>query len=119
VLTGGAPPPDCTGVDDGAWRLLEPFEELDDELLEEPEELDDELPEEPELPEPAEPDPELPEGLDVLAGLDTPEEVPVEWDDELFVEETDECVEPGSVAATAPATATLANPTAAVVAFSR
>ncbi|HEX8005835.1 MAG TPA: hypothetical protein VF482_05325 [Trebonia sp.] len=98
--------------------MLEPFEELDDEL---PEEL--ELPEPaepgPALPEPAEPDPELPEGLDVLPGLDTPEEVPVEWDDELFVEGTDECVEPGSVAATAPATATLAKLTAAVVAFSR
>ena len=88
-------------------------------MLEEPEELDDELPAEPELPEPAEPDTELLEGLDVLAGLDTPEEVPLEWDDELFVDGVDECVEPGSVAATAPATATLAKLTAAVVAFSR
>jgi hypothetical protein len=51
--------------------------------------------------------------------LDAPEEVPVEWDDELFVVEAGECAEPGSVAATAPATATLAKPTAAVVAFSR
>lgn len=86
--------------------MLEPFEEL---------ELFDELPEELEPPEPelAEPDPDVPEELDV------PEEVPVEWDDELFVDEVDECVEPGSVAATAPATATLAKPTAAVVAFSR
>lgn len=48
-----------------------------------------------------------------------PEEVPVEWGDEPFVGKTDECAEPGSVTATAPATATLAKPTAAVVAFSR
>lgn len=47
------------------------------------------------------------------------EEVPAEWDDVLFADEADECVEPGSVAATAPATATLAKLTAAVVAFSR
>jgi hypothetical protein len=54
-----------------------------------------------------------------------PEETPAECDDELFVDGADVCVEPdvcvapGSVAATAPATATLAKPTAAVVAFSR
>jgi hypothetical protein len=63
--------------------LLEPFEELDDELPE------------------------------------VPEEVPVEWDDVPSVDETDECAEPGSVAATTPATATLAKPAAAVAAFSR
>jgi hypothetical protein len=83
------------------------------ELLEELfEELDDELPEELEPPAP-EPELELPELLD------PPEEVLVEWDDELFVDAADECVEPGSVAATAPVTATLAKPTATVVAFSR
>ena len=57
--------------------------------------------------------------LEELELLGAPEEMPVDWDEELFAGETDECVEPGSVAATAPATATLANPTAAVVAFSR
>jgi hypothetical protein len=67
------------------------------------------------LPEPFE---EL-ELLEELEPLGAPEEVPVEWDEELFAGKTDECVEPGSVAATAPVTATLANPTAAVVAFSR
>jgi hypothetical protein len=62
----------------------------------------------------------LPELLEELESLDDPpEEVPAEWADVLFVDEADECVEPGSVAATAPATATLAKLTAAVVAFSR
>jgi hypothetical protein len=59
------------------------------------------------------------ESLEELEPLGAPEEVPVEWDEELFTGETDGCAEPGSVTATAPATATLANPTAAVVAFSR
>jgi hypothetical protein len=81
VLTG-VPPPDRTGADDGACRLLELPEEL--ELFDEP-----------------------------------PLELFVEPDEELLPEETDACAEPGRPAATAPATATLAMPTAAVAAFSR
>jgi hypothetical protein len=102
--------------------LLEPFEELElfDELSEElePPEPEPELAE-PELAEPELAEPELAEPEFAEPDPEAPEEVPVEWDDELFVGVADECAEPGSVAATAPATATLAKLTAAVVAFSR
>jgi hypothetical protein len=80
VLTG-APPPDCTGADDGACRLLE-----------------------------------LPGELELFGD---PPEVSVEPDEEPLPGETDECAVPGRLTATAPATATLAIPTAAVAAFSR
>jgi hypothetical protein len=95
VLTG-APPPDCTGADVGACRLLELPVEL--ELFGDPPEV------------PVEPDGEP------LSEEPLPEEPLPE---EPLPEETDACAEPGSAAATAPATATLAMPTAAVAAFSR
>jgi hypothetical protein len=110
VLTG-APPPDCTGTDEGAWRLLELFEEFEE--FEEFEPLDELEPFEKLLLEELESLDELPEEPELL------DESPAEWDDELFTGEADECVEPGSVAATTPATATLAKLTAAVAAFSR
>jgi hypothetical protein len=111
------PPLDCTGVLAGACRLPELVDEFEE--LEELEELElDEF----EFDEPARfeldefEEPELPEA-ELLAVPD------VELDEEFPVDlpgcVTAACVEPGSASATAPAAATLAKPTVAVVAFSR
>ena len=103
------PPPDWTGVYEGACRLPELFEEFEE--FEEPEL------EEPELDEPAFdvplPDDVLPDDV-----LPVPDPAP-ELDDELFDEVAVLCVEPGRTAATTPATATLAKLTVAVAVFSR
>jgi len=110
------PPPDWTGVYEGACRLPELFEEFEEPELEEPE-FD-----EPELDEPAF---EVPLPDDVLPDEVLPDDVlPVrdaalELDEELFDEVTVLCVEPGRTAATTPATATLAKRTVAVAVFSR
>ena len=115
------PPLDWTGVFAGACRVpelleeLAEFEELEFEELEF-DELEFEF---------AEPDPEF---VPDEAALPEPEpeprfvvdEPPVRaLADELLVLVTAACVEPGSATATAPAAITLANPTVAVVAFSR
>ena len=93
------PPPDWTPLD-GAWRplpdelLLDPF----DELLDEP-------------ADPADP-------LEPVPDVEPPDEL--ELDDELLpVLVTAAWLEPGRVAATTPATATLAKDTVTVVALSR
>jgi hypothetical protein len=101
-------PPDWTGVFTGARRvpgLLDEFDEFEFAGL-----APELVPDVPELPEP-EP------GLAVapLPGEPTDRELA----DGLPVLVTATCVEPGSTAATAPAAITLANPTVAVVAFSR
>jgi hypothetical protein len=110
------PPPDWTGVFDGACRLPEEFEEFE-ELLEpdDPELVEPELAEpEPVEPELAEPEPEF---AVPFVDAPLPDELPV-LDDELLEWVTVLCVEPGSVTATAPTAATLAKPTVTVAAFS-
>lgn len=107
-------------------ELLESLELLDEsELLEEPEEPEE--PEESSLPEElAEPEPEcaepveperlaLPESVSRLPDGVECDALPVPG--ERFA--TEGCAEPGSVAATAPATTTLAKLTVAVVALRR
>lgn len=112
------PPPDWAGVKEGACRLPELFEELDEF---------EELEPEPEL---AEPDPELlellePEPRFAVPLLDAPllaEDPPVRdaaLPDEPFDEVVAACVEPGSTAARTPAAATLAKLTVTVAVFSR
>jgi hypothetical protein len=96
------PPPDWTPLD-GAWKPLP------DELLLDP---SDELLDEPADPvdpaEPVEPEPDV----------EPPDEL--ELDDELLpVLVTAAWLEPGRIAATTPATATLAKDTVTVVALSR
>jgi hypothetical protein len=100
------PPPDWTPLE-GAWKPL-----LDELLLDPLDELldpSDELPDEPADPaDPLEPEPDV----------EPPDEL--ELDDELLpVLVTAAWLEPGRVAATAPATATLAKVTVTVVALSR
>ena len=103
------PPPDWTGVYDGACRLPELFEEFEEP---DPLELEPELVE----PEPvfAVPLPDVPLPDDELPARDAALEL-----DELFDEVAVLCVEPGKTAATTPAAATLAKPTVAVAVFSR
>jgi hypothetical protein len=112
------PPPDWTGVYEGACRLPELFEELEEPELEEPELDEFDVFEGPDpafdvpLPDDVLPDEVLPDEVlclcDVALELDEPL-------DEVAVL----CVEPGRAAATTPATATLAKPTVAVVVLSR
>jgi hypothetical protein len=100
VLTGV--PPDWTGVEDGACRLLELPESPVEELL------SDE-------PEPAFDVPELPGDCVLPEDPVLDEPVPLAGDPVLAAA----CVLPGSMIATTPAAATLAIPTAAVVLFTR
>lgn len=95
-------------------ELLELLELLDEpELLEEPEEPEEP---EPECVEPVEPERlALPESVARLPDDVECDALPVP--DERFA--TEGCAEPGSVAATAPATTTLAKLTVAVVALRR
>ncbi len=90
------PPPDWTGVYEGACRLPELVEEFD---------VFEEL---------AEPEPDVPPFDDELPARDAALEL-----DELFVEVVVLCAEPGRTTAITPAVTTLAKPTVAVVAFSR
>jgi hypothetical protein len=106
------PPPDWTGVYEGACRLPELFEEFEEPELEEPELDEFDVFDEPAFEVPL-PDEVLPD--DVLPVRDAA----LELDDELFDEVTVLCVEPGRTAATTPATATLAKLTVAVAAVSR
>lgn len=105
------PPPDWAGVDEGACRVPELFEEFEEpelDVFEEPEPAFD-VP----LPDDVLPDDVLPDDV-----LPVPETA-LELDDDPFDEVAVLCVEPGRTAATTPATATLAKPTVAVAVFSR
>jgi hypothetical protein len=124
------PPLDWTGLLAGACRVPELLDEFE---FDEPDDFEfDEL-EEPELDEPDfdepddfeldEPDFEEPDDFE-LDEFEEAEPVDVELDEELPAVDllgcvTAACVEPGSASATAPAAATLAKPTVAVVVFSR
>jgi hypothetical protein len=102
------PPPDWTGVFDGACRLPELFDEFEEfEELAEPE---------PELAEPELVEPEPWFAVPFVAAPPPDDVLPVL--DELLEWVTVVCVEPGSAAATAPTATTLAKPTVAVAAFS-
>jgi len=96
------PPPDCTPFD-GAWKLPWPLDEL---LLDPFEELLDEP------SDPLELELELGAGVEPLDELELPDEL-------LPVLVTAAWLVPGRIAATTPATATLARVTVTVVAFSR
>jgi hypothetical protein len=112
------------------FELFDELEELEsDEFeLDEPDDFEDPELDEPEPVEPepvdAEPPPEVPEPVVPLPEVPEVPEVPdFELDEELptvdlLVFVTAACDEPGSARATAPAAATLAKPTVAVVAFS-